>query len=68
LIEIDRSDRNDRSDRSDRSDRNENYKMENDHYTEYFINRIIYTGEKKDTIGIKSIYEDFKSWFNWRKI
>jgi len=41
----------------------ESYKMENDHYTEYFINRIIYTGEKKDTIGIKSIYEDFKSWF-----
>lgn len=41
----------------------ESYKMENDHYTEYFINRIIFTGDKKDTIGMKAVYEDFKSWF-----
>jgi P4 family phage/plasmid primase-like protien len=41
----------------------DSYKMENDHFTEFFINRIIYTGNKKDAIGIKAMYEDFKFWF-----
>jgi phage/plasmid-associated DNA primase len=41
----------------------ESYKMENDHFTEYFINRVVYTGDKKDTISMKAIYEDFKAWF-----
>lgn len=41
----------------------DSYKMENDHFTEFFISRIIYTGNRKDTIGIKAMYEDFKSWY-----
>ena len=41
----------------------ESYKMENDHFTEFFIARIKYTSNKKDTIGIKSMYEEFKFWF-----
>jgi P4 family phage/plasmid primase-like protien len=41
----------------------ENYKMENDHFTEFFIARIQYTGSKKDSIGIKAMYDDFKFWY-----
>lgn len=41
----------------------ESYKMENDHFTEFFINRIQYTGIKKDSIGIKAMYDEFKAWF-----
>ena len=41
----------------------ESYKMENDHFTEFFINRIQYTGNKKDTISIKTMYDEFKLWF-----
>ena len=41
----------------------ESYKMENDHFTEFFINRIQYTNDKKDSIGIKVMYDEFKSWF-----
>lgn len=41
----------------------ESYKMENDHFTEFFINRIQYTNNKRDSIGIKAMYDEFKSWF-----
>ena len=41
----------------------ENYKAENDHYAEYFVRRIIVTGKKSDSINVKTMYEDFKSWF-----
>jgi P4 family phage/plasmid primase-like protien len=39
------------------------YKMENDHFTEYFNHRIVVTNSKKDTISIKSMFEDFKAWY-----
>jgi P4 family phage/plasmid primase-like protien len=41
----------------------ENYKAENDHYTEFFINRIVYTGNRSDSILVKSAYDDFKAWY-----
>lgn len=41
----------------------ENYKAENDHFTEFFIKRIIYTGNKSDSVTIKNAYEDFRVWF-----
>jgi len=41
----------------------ESYIAENDHFTEFFINRIVFTNNKKDSIGIKAMYEDFKAWF-----
>lgn len=41
----------------------ESYKAENDHYAEYFINRIIITNKKSDSILVKDMYDDFKSWF-----
>lgn len=39
------------------------YKMENDHFTEFFINRIEITNNKKDNISVKTMYESFKEWF-----
>lgn len=39
------------------------YKMENDHYTEYYMIRIKYTGIKKDKISTKAVYDDFKEWY-----
>jgi P4 family phage/plasmid primase-like protien len=39
------------------------YKMENDFYTEYINNRITITDSKKNIIKCDSIYEDFKNWY-----
>jgi P4 family phage/plasmid primase-like protien len=39
------------------------YKMENDHFTEFHNIKIAVTNEKKDSITIKSMYEEFKLWF-----
>ena len=39
------------------------YIMENDHFTEFFINKLEFTENKKDTISIKTMYEEFKLWF-----
>lgn len=39
------------------------YKMENDHFTEFFNNRIEVTANKKDSISVKTMYENFKEWF-----
>lgn len=39
------------------------YKMENDHFNEYFKTRITITNNKKDSISIKSMFEDFKLWY-----
>jgi P4 family phage/plasmid primase-like protien len=41
----------------------DNYKAENDHFTEFFIKRIVYTGNKSDSITIKNAYDDFKLWY-----
>lgn len=41
----------------------ESYIAENDHYTDYFINRIIFTNNKSDSITQSSMYDDFKSWY-----
>jgi len=41
----------------------ESYIAENDHFTDFFIKRIIHTKKKSDSINIKAMYEDFKSWF-----
>lgn len=39
------------------------YKMENDHFTEYADNRIDNTGNKDDKLSMKMLWEDFKIWF-----
>jgi P4 family phage/plasmid primase-like protien len=39
------------------------YKMENDFYTEYINDRIVKTDNIKNTISIESIFEDFKNWY-----
>ncbi len=39
------------------------YKMENDFYTEYLMNRITVTNNSKNRIGVTTIWEDFKIWF-----
>ena len=39
------------------------YKMENDFYTEYFIERLIVTGVSKNTINAKVLWDDFKTWY-----
>jgi P4 family phage/plasmid primase-like protien len=41
----------------------DSYKAENDHFTEFFINRIIFTNIKSDCIYVKNAYEDYKIWF-----
>ena len=40
------------------------YKMENDHFTEYIIQCIDVTGNSKDLIGMKNLWEDFRKWFS----
>jgi P4 family phage/plasmid primase-like protien len=39
------------------------YKMENDHFTEYFTLKIIFTNNKKDKLSSKGVYDDFKAWY-----
>ena len=39
------------------------YKMENDFYTEYVLDRIVVTGVDTDTIGLGLLWEDFKAWY-----
>ena len=39
------------------------YKMENDHFTEYIIQSIEVTSNSKDTIGMKALWDDFRRWF-----
>jgi P4 family phage/plasmid primase-like protien len=39
------------------------YKMENDFYTEYLMDRVIQTDNVKDTISKETLWEAFRSWF-----
>ena len=39
------------------------YKMENDFYTEYIMDRISVTTNSKDMIGGETLWEDFKVWY-----
>ena len=39
------------------------YKMENDYLTEYFMDRISITTNSKNTIGTNTLWEDFKIWY-----
>jgi len=39
------------------------YKMENDFYTEYIIDRIEVTSNPKNMIGCETLCEDFKAWY-----
>ena len=39
------------------------YKMENDYLTEYFMDRISITTNSKNTIGINILWEDFRVWY-----
>lgn len=39
------------------------YKMENDHFTEYYKERIEYVKNPKSVIDKKTLYCDFKQWF-----
>ena len=39
------------------------YKMENDYYTEYVNTRITITNNKKNQIHSDAVYEDFKTWY-----
>ena len=39
------------------------YKMENDFYTEYIGDRIVVTTNNKDIIGYDTMWEDFKVWY-----
>ena len=39
------------------------YKMENDFYTEYGIDRIVITGNDNDVIGREPLWDDFKAWY-----
>lgn len=41
----------------------ESYIAENDFCTDYFINRILYTGNKSDSLTMSNIYDDFKVWY-----
>lgn len=40
----------------------EEYKMENDHFTEYFISRLTVTNNKHDKISINDVFDDCKEW------
>ena len=40
------------------------YKMENDHFTEYIIQCIEVTSNNKDFVSMKNLWDDFKRWFN----
>jgi P4 family phage/plasmid primase-like protien len=39
------------------------YKMENDFYTEYIMERITITTNPKNIIGKETLWEDFKAWY-----
>jgi P4 family phage/plasmid primase-like protien len=39
------------------------YKLENDHFTEFVIQCIEVTGNIKDTMGMKTLWDHFKTWF-----
>ena len=39
------------------------YKMENDYYTEYFMEKLIITTDPKNTISRDNLYNDFKNWY-----
>jgi len=39
------------------------YKMENDFYTEYIMDKIRVTNNPKDKISVTAIYENFKDWY-----
>jgi P4 family phage/plasmid primase-like protien len=41
----------------------ESYIAENDFTSDYVLNRLVYTGDKSDSIGINVMYEDFKGWY-----
>jgi len=41
----------------------ENYIAENDFASDYVLNKIIYTGNKSDSLTINAMYDDFKIWF-----
>jgi P4 family phage/plasmid primase-like protien len=41
----------------------EKYKSENDPFTEFYMNKIIHTKNKKDSISFLTIYNDFKIWY-----
>lgn len=43
----------------------DSYKMENDHFTEFFNVRIVITNCKDDIISIKTMYDKFKEWFKF---
>jgi P4 family phage/plasmid primase-like protien len=39
------------------------YKMENDFYTEYVMDKLTITHDRKNIIGYDTLWEDFKVWF-----
>jgi hypothetical protein len=39
------------------------YKMENDFYTEFITDKIIITNNSNDTIGRDNLWEEFKDWY-----
>lgn len=39
------------------------YKMENDYLTEYFMDRINITGNSTDSVSTNNLWNDFKSWY-----
>lgn len=41
----------------------ESYIAENDFISDFVLNRLVYTGDKSDSIGVTVMYEDFKGWF-----
>ena len=41
----------------------ESYIAENDFTSDYVLNRLVYTGDKSESLTITTMYEDFKIWF-----
>jgi P4 family phage/plasmid primase-like protien len=41
----------------------QSYIAENDHFTEYTLLKLVYTGDKADCIQVKEMYDDFRVWF-----
>jgi hypothetical protein len=39
------------------------YKLENDFYTEYIMDKIRVTNNPKDKISVTAIYENFRDWY-----
>ena len=39
------------------------YKMDNDYYTEYVNDKITFTQDTKDTISRENLYNDFRKWY-----